>query len=853
MLLVLWIAIPIGVVYVLATVLPVGPPGASGAVKFVDVLQQLPTRWYFYALILTLIGLWLYRHRKLHTDLRERFASTRVDANGHDLNERDWWVAEEFRKRALDLRLRADLILVSTLAVLFGGVYFVIFVAQQIPEIDKDTANLRKEAAFKHRFAEELNALVLGRYWLKVNDEQGKDLFNGGNNASTIEELQLIVLTPPNNEDTWDRHVLKFKHEESGQAAEFSSSGMTGLVSGDDGSVYTTTDRGKTWTVPTIASRGQERIVRAGISADGTTAVVLDDSGSVHMSKDSGKTWRKTPVDLMGRMGRTRIGLSADGMTALVTAADGVIHISTDGGKAWTETRSAQNGESYGPVGIGADGLQALIVGSQGSVQVTTDGGKTWSQSQLELADAEWVAETAFGADVMTAMVIGDEGSVHMTTDGGKTWSESNLELADGERIAGARFIADGTAILVVDHRGSVRVTTDGGATWTKSNLELEDEGRVVEAHFAANGMEALLLDYRGTVHITTDGGQTWNHQELDLPRGERVVFATVGENIESAVLFAVATLVSARPSDQHDWIKTNLKLERGEEVGAVAFDVSDATGVVVSQQGSAVVTQDGGKRWSQHTFKLNDGENIASAAWVSDGSIGLVAGNGGSAFVTTDDGGSWRLTRGLDNLKRVDLVEVELGVNVSSHDSGFVAETPDGYYTLVKYPMLEGWREWTLARIRDGMTRNEALSESEIYRVLSKVYEADGDPNGNAIAMTELPKSDDEGTQDKKKYSDAKWTLAHMIDNTTLEVTIMRIVTVAVVFFLAQILIRLSQYSMRVAAFWDSRADAVLLKQSLAARKAKRFDSLVNSLSPDAYDFKSPPKSPFDGFRMRR
>ena len=74
-------------------------------------------------------------------------------------------------------------------------------------------------------------------------------------------------------------------------------------------------------------------------------------------------------------------------------------------------------------------------------------------------------------------------------------------------------------------------------------------------------------------------------------------------------------------------------------------------------------------------------------------------------------------------------------------------------------------------------------------------------------------------------------------------DLTVMRMVTLTVPFFLVQVPARLHQYSLRLTAFWDSRADSVLLAQSFSNQKAVAFDDLVSALAPDAYDFKPPPK----------
>ena len=79
------------------------------------------------------------------------------------------------------------------------------------------------------------------------------------------------------------------------------------------------------------------------------------------------------------------------------------------------------------------------------------------------------------------------------------------------------------------------------------------------------------------------------------------------------------------------------------------------------------------------------------------------------------------------------------------------------------------------------------------------------------------------------------------------------RITTLVVLLLLAQILARIYQYSLRLSAFWESRADAVFLSDSFAEEKAERFDDLVGALAPDAYDFKPLPKLPFNLSRISR
>ena len=80
-----------------------------------------------------------------------------------------------------------------------------------------------------------------------------------------------------------------------------------------------------------------------------------------------------------------------------------------------------------------------------------------------------------------------------------------------------------------------------------------------------------------------------------------------------------------------------------------------------------------------------------------------------------------------------------------------------------------------------------------------------------------------------------------------------MRIATIAATIYFVQLLVRLYQYSIRLAAFWDSRADATLLGQNFSDLESKpKFDELVAAIGPDSFDFK-PPRFSYLSWRSTR
>lgn len=79
-----------------------------------------------------------------------------------------------------------------------------------------------------------------------------------------------------------------------------------------------------------------------------------------------------------------------------------------------------------------------------------------------------------------------------------------------------------------------------------------------------------------------------------------------------------------------------------------------------------------------------------------------------------------------------------------------------------------------------------------------------------------------------------------------------LRAVATLATIYLVQLFVGLYRYSVRLAAFWDSRADAVLLGPSFSGDKPS-FDDLIAALAPDALDFKPPRHSYFPSWRGPR
>jgi hypothetical protein len=70
------------------------------------------------------------------------------------------------------------------------------------------------------------------------------------------------------------------------------------------------------------------------------------------------------------------------------------------------------------------------------------------------------------------------------------------------------------------------------------------------------------------------------------------------------------------------------------------------------------------------------------------------------------------------------------------------------------------------------------------------------------------------------------------------------RIGSVLILIFLVQILVNLYRYNIRLAAYYDARADAL---QLVGSKDEKTLNEYVKVLSPETFDFGKQPRSPAD------
>ncbi|WP_257669014.1 WD40/YVTN/BNR-like repeat-containing protein [Parapedobacter tibetensis] len=292
-------------------------------------------------------------------------------------------------------------------------------------------------------------------------------------------------------------------------------------VSGSDGWIAKTTDRGNSWDWQQVA--GYEEIDFRDIEAFSAHEALIISAGSplvILSTSDGGNTWQETHRD-------DRPEIFFDGMDF------------------W----DAGAGMAYGdPI----NGVMQLLA--------TGDGGQTWqdisSKANIQLVEGE-AGFAASGTGIRTLsggrMFIGTGGArsrLFSSTDYGRTWSAHDCPIVQGAPSTGIFSIAfwNGKNGVVVGgdylqdtaRELSVFLTADGGLTWNPPMVGTFGFRSAVEYI----GEKTLVAAGTSGVDVSLDGGKTWKmlandsfHVVKKAKRGEWVVLAGAAGKIAELIM----------------------------------------------------------------------------------------------------------------------------------------------------------------------------------------------------------------------------------------------------------------------------------------------------------------------------
>ena len=494
-------------------------------------------------------------------------------------------------------------------------------------------------------------------------------------------------------------------------------------------------------------------------------------------------------------------------------------------------------------------GVAALGSSDQerGPILVSTDRGRSWSRRPgIELARGDVLKSVEFaGVYVLT---VTQHGAVFKTTHRADSWeAASSVDLNPGELVASTWWKRDDDAAVVLGREGTVKWTRPPvwGETWTIPDWSLDWNGNataddwIIYARFSNDGSTGVVARQSGRVHLLRKNDNWGNLRDLIKPYAplgwyDEPVAASFSADGQYGVLGGPFRFLRVTENGAESWGEPRgggLEEIRGWAAAALAENAPN--GVLLGVEGSVFVTDDYGSSWSRKSsLELGVGETLAgkhTITFSADAMQGVVVGSAGSLFVTNDGGNSWHITAGLDTVPRLSAVAmVASEAGLEEPDSAVGIDVAGGFHLLTHHGDLAEWRRWSTSQI---LTRLRAL---RVRRESVFLENLEGFLSSQA------------GTPGTRRPAVGGYDIAGDVGLNTLlnPLLFLRMFTLTVVFFLVALLVRLYQYSLRLAAFWESRSDAVLLAGERLASDSQSFAKLVDALSPDTHDFKRGPQS---------
>ncbi|MBL8017261.1 MAG: T9SS type A sorting domain-containing protein [Ignavibacteria bacterium] len=282
---------------------------------------------------------------------------------------------------------------------------------------------------------------------------------------------------------------------------EFSSE-QTGIVAGDNGTIYRTIDGGETWEQATTNTN--ENILKT-TASDGNTIVAVGTNGLIIRSIDAGENWEtinsNTAADLRG------VFISSNGIGFAVGEAGAILR-TNDHGASWSVIQE-NRGNDLQCISMGDDN-NGIIVGDMNNIYLTNDGGLTWGPPSSGFPyqlNFRFVRMTNRNTAFMTTTT----GGLLKSIDGGNSWT---MVYNDPTYTGFWRVNSVSGRIVCVGMQGKVIISDDQGATWYEAVSGTSN-------HLYCLNFADDRIGYAGgafsTLLKTENGGLTWSPVEYGL------------------------------------------------------------------------------------------------------------------------------------------------------------------------------------------------------------------------------------------------------------------------------------------------------------------------------------------------
>jgi photosystem II stability/assembly factor-like uncharacterized protein len=404
--------------------------------------------------------------------------------------------------------------------------------------------------------------------------------------------------------------------------------------------------------------------------------------GSIYRSTDAGKTWRKLPTDTQ----KSIYDISfADEKHGWAVGRQGYIIHTTDAGNTWerqfTPREPAQHLFSVHAI----DPQRAYIVGEWGGRYLTEDGGRTWQDLSFVISEGHrafkyltdfelerfYAGETIYEdtylndvyfVDAQRGWMVGEYGLTYYTEDGGKTWEQGQI-LGD---IAIEDFEFD---------EGSAEIPREKWPVLFEAAEKLNEreytrirvEAFLTEAELAANDNETFLADERAEAlrdflegegvtqeRIRIENPTPFDQESVDMDEFRK---SKIGDPVAKVRVLETPFLFDVKFHNEREGLVAGLGgvilytddggrswryADTESELAFFGIAQGSRAAVAVGERGMRRMSADGGRTWQRYENGFPDVFTFMRDMVFATGDRGWIVGATGRVFRSSDGGMSW-------------------------------------------------------------------------------------------------------------------------------------------------------------------------------------------------------------------
>lgn len=278
---------------------------------------------------------------------------------------------------------------------------------------------------------------------------------------------------------------------------------------------------------------------------DASVGVVVGDNGSIFRTTDGGDSW--TPVASGTDAPLRAVAFGAGGKA--YAAGLGILLGSTDDAATWSVVEAGD----FSYLDLAAQGPnRAWVVGEGGVIRATTTGGASWFWQTSGTANN---LEGVFFLTPSEGWVAGPNGTLGYTQDGGATWTSRNSGISVS--LTSVHFV-DSNQGWAVGELGTIYRTTNGGLDWVAEGSpwgdDLSDVFFVDASHGWAVGTTCRILSRETTVGVaeTLPRALLLQHQPNPVRRSATIEYALPRPGFVRLAIYDIQGRRAAVVVDEH-------------------------------------------------------------------------------------------------------------------------------------------------------------------------------------------------------------------------------------------------------------------------------------------------------------